>query len=203
MALQSALHRPGWGLSKLPDASKEHQRVHHRLENFGVGTRDGEPLVLLAGHFLHLAASDEAGLLVEDDGARVVFPPGFENRDGDPLPLIIQARTGGFNYATSDLTCVIDRVERLGADLMLYVVGAPQQQHLAMVVAVSEMAGWLVPPTEAVHVGFGNVLGADRKMLRSRSGDSAFPRWPTRSLCWKRYYDMKEVPGGHAISGFH
>ena len=115
---------------------------------------------------------DEAGLLVEDDGAKVVFPPGFENRDGEPLPLIIQARTGGFNYATSDLTCVIDRVERLGADLMLYVIGAPQQQHLQMVFAVSAMAGWLVPPTDAVHVGFGNVLGADRKMLRSRSGDS-------------------------------
>ncbi len=115
---------------------------------------------------------EDTGLLVEDDGASVVFPPGFENRDGDPLPLIIRARTGGFNYATSDLTCVIDRVERLGADLMLYVVGAPQAQHLQMVFAVSEMAGWLTPPTEAVHVGFGNVLGADRKMLRSRSGDS-------------------------------
>ena len=115
---------------------------------------------------------DDAGLLVESDGADVVFPPGFENRDGDPLPLIIQARTGGFNYATSDLTCVIDRVERLGADLMLYVIGAPQAQHLQMVFAVCEMAGWLVPPTEAVHVAFGNVLGADRKMLRSRSGDS-------------------------------
>jgi arginyl-tRNA synthetase len=115
---------------------------------------------------------DEAGLLVEDDGAKVVFPPGFENREGDPLPLIIQARTGGFNYATSDLTCVIDRVERLGADLMLYVIGAPQAQHLQMVFAVSEMAGWLAPPTEAVHVAFGNVLGEDRKMLRSRAGDS-------------------------------
>ena len=115
---------------------------------------------------------DGAGLLVEDDGAKVVFPPGFENREGDPLPLIIQARTGGFNYATSDLSCVIDRVERLGADLMLYVIGAPQQQHLQMVFAVAEMAGWLAPPTEAVHVGFGNVLGVDRKMLRSRSGDS-------------------------------
>ncbi len=115
---------------------------------------------------------DEAGLLVEDDGAKVVFPPGFENREGDPLPLIIQARTGGFNYATSDLTCVIDRVERLGADLMLYVIGAPQAQHLQMVFAVSAMAGWLAPPTEAVHVAFGNVLGEDRKMLRSRSGDS-------------------------------
>jgi arginyl-tRNA synthetase len=115
---------------------------------------------------------DDAGLLVEDDGAQVVFPPGFENRDGDPLPLIIQARTGGFNYATSDLSCVIDRVERLHTDLMLYVVGAPQAQHLQMVFAVAEMAGWLTPPTEAVHVGFGNVLGADRKMLRSRSGAS-------------------------------
>jgi arginyl-tRNA synthetase len=115
---------------------------------------------------------DAAGLLVEDDGAKVVFPPGFENRDGDPLPLIIQARTGGFNYATSDVTCVIDRVERLGADIMLYVVGAPQAQHLQMVWKVCEMAGWLVPPVEAVHVGFGNVLGDDRKMLRSRSGDS-------------------------------
>jgi arginyl-tRNA synthetase len=115
---------------------------------------------------------NEAGLLEEDDGAKVVFPPGFANRDGNPLPLIIQARTGGFNYATSDLTCVIDRVERRGADLMLYVIGAPQQQHLQMVFAVSKMAGWLTEQTEAVHVSFGNVLGEDRKMLRSRSGDS-------------------------------
>ena len=34
------------------------------------------------------------------------------------------------------------------------------------------MAGWLRPPAEAVHVSFGSVLGADSKMLRSRSGDA-------------------------------
>jgi arginyl-tRNA synthetase len=115
---------------------------------------------------------DEAGLLTESDGAKVVFPPGFANREGEPLPLIIHARSGGFNYATSDLACVIDRVERLGADLLLYVVGAPQQQHFQMVFEVARMAGWLAPPAEAVHVAFGNVLGADRKMLRSRSGET-------------------------------
>ncbi|MGA1051284.1 MAG: arginine--tRNA ligase [Ilumatobacteraceae bacterium] len=112
------------------------------------------------------------GLLEESDGATVVFPPGFTNRDNEPLPLIVQARTGGFNYATSDLTCVIDRVERLGADLLLYVVGAPQSQHLEMVFEVARMAGWLRSPAEAVHIAFGSVLGDDRKMLRSRSGDS-------------------------------
>jgi arginyl-tRNA synthetase len=111
-------------------------------------------------------------LLTESDGADVVFPPGFTNRDGDPLPLIVQKGAGGFNYATSDLACVIDRVERLGADLILYVVGAPQQQHFQMVFAVAEMAGWLAPPREAVHVAFGNVLGTDRKMLKSRTGES-------------------------------
>jgi arginyl-tRNA synthetase len=112
----------------------------------------------------------ERELLEESDGALVVFPPRFTNRDGEPLPLIIQARTGGFNYATSDLACVQDRVERLGADLLLYVVGAPQQLHLQMVFEVARMAGILEPPAEAVHVVFGSVLGEDRKMLKSRSG---------------------------------
>lgn len=114
---------------------------------------------------------DALGLLRQSDGADVVFPPGYTNRDGDPLPLIVQKGQGGFNYATSDLACVIDRVERIGADLLLYVVGAPQTQHLSMVFDVARMAGWLKDPVEAVHVSFGSVLGPDRKMLKSRSGD--------------------------------
>jgi arginyl-tRNA synthetase len=100
-----------------------------------------------------------------------VFPPGFTNREGEPLPLIVRSRAGAFTYATSDLACVIDRVERVGATWLLYVVGAPQAQHLSMVFAVSAMAGWLVPPARAEHVAFGNVLGEDRKMLKSRGGE--------------------------------
>jgi len=113
---------------------------------------------------------DDAGVLVESDGAEVVFPPGFTNRDGQPLPLIVRKADGGFNYAATDLATVIDRVERVKATLLLYVVGAPQAQHLQMVFAVSEEVGWLQPPARAVHVPFGNVLGTDHKMLRSRSG---------------------------------
>ena len=112
-----------------------------------------------------------AGLLQLSDGADVVFPPGYTNREGDPLPLIVQKRGGGFNYGTSDLACVLDRVERVKATLLLYVVGAPQSQHLAMVFDVAAMVGWLRPPARAVHVAFGNVLGSDRKMLKSRSGE--------------------------------
>ena len=111
------------------------------------------------------------GLLVTSDGAEVVFPEGFVNRENEPLPLIIRKTDGGYNYATSDLACVIDRVERIGAHVVLYVVGAPQAQHLEMVAAVSRMAGWVPEGTELTHVAFGNVLGADRKILKSRSGE--------------------------------
>jgi arginyl-tRNA synthetase len=115
---------------------------------------------------------EQLGMVEESDGAKVVFPPGFTNRDNEPLPLIVRSRTGAYMYATSDLACVVDRVERLGADLLLYVVGAPQAQHLQMVFEVCRMAGWLRPPAEAVHVTFGSVLGEDKKMLRSRTGDA-------------------------------
>ena len=114
----------------------------------------------------------KAGLLQQSDGADVVFPPGFTNREGEPLPLIVRNSVGGYGYAATDLACVADRIQRLEADVLLYVVGAPQSQHLEMVFAVARMAGWLAPPTEAIHVAFGNVLGSDRKMFKSRSGET-------------------------------
>ncbi len=114
----------------------------------------------------------DKGILEESDGAEVVFPPGFLNRDNEPLPMIIRKGDGGYNYATTDLACVLDRIERLQVSLMLYVVGAPQAQHFQMLDAVCRMAGWMGETDEAVHVSFGSVLGSDRKMLKSRDGDT-------------------------------
>jgi arginyl-tRNA synthetase len=118
-----------------------------------------------------VADLDAAGLLVVDDGARCVFVEGFTNRDGDPLPLIIQKADGGYNYATTDLAAVRHRVAA-GAERLLYVVDGGQGQHLQMVYAVARKAGWLPEGVEATHVGFGLVLGEDGKRLRTRSGEN-------------------------------
>ena len=112
----------------------------------------------------------EKGLLVESDGAQCVFPPGHTNREGEPLPLIIQNSVGGYTYAATDLAAIRDRVDRLGAQLLVYVVGNPQAEHFAMVFATARLAGWLPESSQAVHVGFGNVLGTDGKMFRTRQG---------------------------------
>jgi arginyl-tRNA synthetase len=119
-----------------------------------------------------VAQLDAKGLLVDSAGAMCVFPPGFTNRDGEPLPLIVQKRDEGFGYAATDLAALRERVERLGADVLLYVVGTPQAQHFEMVFAVARMAGWLPEGVRCEHVSFGNVLGPDHKMFKTRSGQT-------------------------------
>ncbi|MEV0609163.1 arginine--tRNA ligase [Polymorphospora rubra] len=113
---------------------------------------------------------DRAGLLRDSGDAACVFPAGFTGRDGQPLPVIVRKRDGGYGYGTTDLAAVRHRIADLDATRLLYVVGAPQRQHFEMVFAVAREAGWLKPPVTAEHVGFGSVLGADGRMLRSRAG---------------------------------
>ncbi len=115
---------------------------------------------------------DRLGLLRDSEGAKCVFPAGFANRDGDPLPIIVRKGDGGFGYGATDLAAIRYRTQELGADRLLYVVGLPQRQHLEMVYEVAREAGWLPAPARAEHIGFGSVLGSDGKMLRSRTGGS-------------------------------
>ena len=115
---------------------------------------------------------DAKGLLVVDDGALCVFPEGFENRHGEPLPLIVRKSDGGYGYPATDLAAVRDRTGRIGATRLIYVVGAEQSLHLRLVFAVAVLAGYLPEASAAVHVGFGLVLGTDGKKLASRSGGS-------------------------------
>ena len=116
----------------------------------------------------------QRGIAVVSDGALCVFPPGFTARNGGPMPLMIKKSDGGFGYDATDLAAVRYRTGDLDASFLVYVVGAPQAQHLALVFAGAAVAGWLGGDTgrRAVHVGFGSVLGTDGKMLKTRSGGS-------------------------------
>ena len=112
------------------------------------------------------------GMLEDSDGAKVVYPGGWVNREGEPMPLIIQKADGGYNYATTDLACIIDRVERLGCNDLLYVVGTPQTQHFKMVFEVASQAGLMNDSHNATHIKFGSVLDSDGKILKSREGEA-------------------------------
>jgi arginyl-tRNA synthetase len=51
-------------------------------------------------------------ILEESDGAQCVFLEGFTNKEGNPLPLIVQKSDGGYNYATTDLAALKYRIEK-------------------------------------------------------------------------------------------
>ena len=113
-----------------------------------------------------------AGLAVESEGAVCVFPEGFKNKEGEPLPFIIQKTDGAFLYATTDLAALRYRVAELKADEIVYVTDARQAQHFAMLFAVARKAGWAKETTELVHVTFGTMLGTDGKPFKTRSGET-------------------------------
>jgi arginyl-tRNA synthetase len=115
---------------------------------------------------------ERRGIATINDGALCVFVPGFTNREGEPLPLIVRKQDGGYGYAATDLAALRYRTQTLHGTRLLYVVGAPQTQHFAMVFAAGELAGWLKAPARAEHVAFGSILGPDKKMLKTRAGDT-------------------------------
>ncbi|HET9168940.1 MAG TPA: arginine--tRNA ligase [Actinospica sp.] len=119
-----------------------------------------------------VAELDSKGLLTESDGAQCVFLDGYENADGEPLPLLVRKSDGGYGYAATDLAAVRYRVGRLKAQRILYVIDTRQALHLRMVFETARKAGWLPDDVEAVHIPFGTILGTDGKPFRSRSGDT-------------------------------
>ncbi len=158
--------RHGWKL--LCDQSRKEFQVIYDLLDIKLEER-GESFY---NPFLPniVAELDDRGLLEESDGAKCVFLEGFTNKDGEPLPLIVQKTDGGFNYATTDLAALKYRVKQDDADKIIYVTDAGQSNHFAGVFQVAKRSGILPENVQVVHVPFGLVLGKDGKKLSTRAG---------------------------------
>jgi len=90
-------------------------------------------------------------------------------------PCIIRKRDGGFNYATTDLATVDYRINDLKANAVWYVVGAPQVLHFKQIFEIARREGYTA---DFRHIPFGSILGEDRKLMKTRSGENV----PLREL---------------------
>ena len=115
----------------------------------------------------------ESGIAEISEGAVVVFFR--KNSELADKPLIIRKRDGGFNYATTDLATIDYRMNDLKADAVWYVVGAPQILHFKQIFEIARREGYTA---ELRHITFGSVLGEDRKLMKTRSGENV----PLREL---------------------
>lgn len=103
----------------------------------------------------------------ESEGAMVIF---FHDHPTlAEKPFLIRKADGGFLYATTDVATLEYREKRWHPDAVWYVCGAPQQLHFEQLIAVAHRLGL---KSDFRHVSFGSILGEDRKMMKTRSGDN-------------------------------
>ncbi len=116
----------------------------------------------------------------ESNGALCIFSDGNTPLEDDPFkvhkedgwtdnPAIIRKADGGFLYATTDLATIEYRIDTWEADEIWYVVGVPQQLHFRQLFDAAKRWGKVA---DFKHVAFGSILGDDRKLMKTRSGES-------------------------------
>ena len=115
-----------------------------------------------------VAELDAKGLLVEDQGARIVRIA-RPNDKRDLPPLLVVSSEGSAMYGTTDLATVLDRKQSFDPDLVLYVVDQRQADHFEVVFRAAYLAGYAVEGS-LEHIGFGTMNGTDGKPFKTREG---------------------------------
>lgn len=112
---------------------------------------------------------ESKGFLEEDEGRKVMWGTAIR----DSVPFTVVKSDGGFTYDTSDLATIKQRIEEEKGDWLIYVTDAGQATHFQVLWGCAERAGILNPSQVRVdHVGFGVVLGEDKKKFKTRSGET-------------------------------
>jgi arginyl-tRNA synthetase len=101
-------------------------------------------------------------------------------------PCIIRKRDGGYNYATTDIATVDYRINELKADAVWYVVGAPQILHFRQIFEIARRQGYTA---DFRHITFGSILGENRKLMKTRSGENV----PLRNLLEEACRRAREI----------
>ncbi|RPH22852.1 arginine--tRNA ligase [Buttiauxella warmboldiae] len=156
---------------KLVDVTMTQNQITYQRLNVTL-TRDdvmGESLYnpMLPGIVADLKAK---GLAVESEGATVVFLDEYQNKEGEPMGVIIQKKDGGYLYTTTDIACAKYRFETLHADRVMYFIDSRQHQHLMQAWTIVRKAGYVPDSVPLEHHMFGMMLGKDGKPFKTRSG---------------------------------
>jgi len=127
------------------------------------GESDVEHLILPM-----VAELDAKGLLVDDQGARIIRVA----QEGDKRelpPLLVVSSEGSAMYGTTDLATILDRKQAFDPHLVIYCVDQRQADHFEIVFRAAYQAGY-AQEGQLEHIGFGTMNGTDGKPFKTREG---------------------------------
>ena len=115
-----------------------------------------------------VAELDAKGLLIDDQGARIIRV----TREGDKKdlpPLLVVSSEGSAMYGTTDLATILDRRNSFDPAEIIYCVDQRQADHFEIVFRAAYLAGYAAEG-QLNHVGFGTMNGTDGKPFKTREG---------------------------------
>lgn len=115
-----------------------------------------------------VAELDAKGLLVDDQGARIIRV----SKEGDKRelpPLLVVSSEGSAMYGTTDLATILDRKQSFDPELVIYCVDQRQADHFEIVFRAAYQAGYAAEG-QLEHIGFGTMNGPDGKPFKTREG---------------------------------
>jgi len=110
-----------------------------------------------------------AGYAQASDGALIVDVSQPEDTKAVP-PLLLIKSDGAILYGTTDLATIEQRVQELGAELVLYVVDKRQSTHFEQVFRAAHKTGVAPEMVGLEHIAFGTMNGKDGKPFKTREG---------------------------------
>lgn len=127
------------------------------------GESDADPLIPEM-----VADLDAKGLLVDDQGARIIRVAREDDKRELP-PLLVVSSEGSAMYGTTDLATILDRKRAFDPELIIYCVDQRQADHFEIVFRAAYLAGY-AQPGQLEHIGFGTMNGTDGKPFKTREG---------------------------------
>jgi arginyl-tRNA synthetase len=100
-----------------------------------------------------------------DQGALIVRLKGWE------MPLMLKKSDESTTYASRDVATLLDRIETLNFDTMIYVVGHEQSLHFQQLFALMNLLGH---KKNFAHVAFGLYLSSEGGKMATRKGKTIF-----------------------------
>ncbi len=111
----------------------------------------------------------DRGIAVQSEGAWVI--PVQEETDKKEIPPCILVKSDGSAiYATTDLATMVQRMQDVKPDKMLYTTDRRQSLHFEQVFRAAKKGGIVPDTTELEHLGFGTMNGKDGKPFKTREG---------------------------------
>lgn len=145
-----------------------------------------------------VASMKENGYAHVSDGALVVDVK--EETDTKEIPPCMILKSDGASlYNTTDLATIMERMEKIAPDEIIYVVDKRQELYFEQVFRCARKTGLVRPETRLEFLGFGTMNGKDGKPFKTREGGVMRLEYLIGDINEKMYEKISENPDNAAM----